>query len=522
MLRPSGVLARVLPHAVLVAATLAAHGDALRAGFVWDDDVIVVRNPDTRDLSRIGSVLLSPDVARPYYRPLCRASYLLDHRLFGMDPRAFHAVSLLVHAASVLVLFGLCRRLFGETWPALLAAALLAVHPVHVEAVAFVAARNNLLALAFALGATWLQLRAWEERRLPLAAASALLFFLALASKEQGAMVLPFLGAWLLAGPGSLRERLGRARLLVPHVIALGAHLALRAVALGGPAGAPYAGPGLWERLARNWYVVPAYLRLLAFPDRLSILHELPADPFTVWWLPFAWIAVALAVVALVRWPTPASTFGLLWLAVNLVPALGIVPIPSATVLAERFVHSAAVGVWIVVADAVWRLVRDAPRRRAWAGAAAALVLVALGARTRAREADWRDDLALFRSAVRAEPRSVQAHFDLGVELKDRGDLGGARREWEAALAIAPDDAGAHSQLGTLAAIEGRYQDAESHYRAALRKDPGLSEAAFDLAKVLERTGRAAEAVGWYRRALDAPELAPQARARLTALGAGP
>jgi tetratricopeptide (TPR) repeat protein len=513
---------RALPWLLLTAATLLAHAGGLRNGFAWDDKFIVVDNPQTRDLSQLGTVMLSPDFMKPYYRPLCRASYLLDYQLFGMDPAGFHAVNLLVHLACILAFFAMCRRLLASEGAALLAAALLAVHPIHVEAVAFVSARNNLLALLFAILSAVLLARAVERRSLAWAAGSAAMFFLALASKEQGAMVLPYLAVWLLV-LGEERPRWRALRWLWPHAVALAAYLAVRSVALGGPVASDPIWPGLAGRLARNWYIVPAYLRLALFPDALAISHELPRSWAGIWWLPVAWLAIAGVFFAVWRTRSVPGFLGLVWFAVNLVPVIGIVPLPSTahTIMAERFVHASAAGLWIVAADLLTRAAAAVPARVAWGAAAA--VLVAYGARSIARTRDWSDDLALFRSAAEANPGSLLAHFDLGVELKDRGDLDGARREWERALAVDATDPGTHTQLGTLAAVSGRLDQAERHYRTALQRDPDLAEAALNLAKICERTGRTAEAAQLYGRVVRGgaapPELAQQAEAALRRLG---
>ena len=510
-------LAAAWPAALLVVATFAAHGIGLANGFVWDDQSIVVESPSTRDLSRLGRVLLSPDETPPYYRPLNRASYLLDYQLFGMDPRGFHLVNVALQAACALALYGLGRRLFGARAPALLAALLLAVHPLHVEAVGFVSARNNLFALLFAVLSLSLLADAAARGSRARAALSGLAFFLAVLSKEQGAMVLPLLAAWLWL-PGLPGRTAGPRRwtLLLPHALATVAYAVLRTVSLGAPVAAAPILPGLAGRVALDAWVLPRYLALSLFPRDLTIFHEVPArlsalgpGPLAV--LALAWIAIAAAVVALVRRPSVASTVGLLWIAVNFLPIANVIPIPS-TVLAERFFHASAAGLWIVLADAARRLSTRVPRTAAFA-VAGALVL-GLAARTAARDRDWRDDETLFRSAVRTEPGSVLAHFNLGVALKDRGDLDGARAEWALALAIRPDDPGTHAQLGTLAAVGGDLATAEAHYRTALRGDPALAEAHFNLGRICERTGRAGEALGHYRAVLEAT---PPAEAALVA-----
>jgi hypothetical protein len=521
-----GRLLALAPAALVVVATFLAHGDGIANGFVWDDPAIVVENPNTRDLSQLGHVLLSPDELPPYYRPLNRASYLLDYQLFGMDPRGFHLVNVLLQAASAVALLGLGRRLFAATGPALLAALLLAVHPIHVEAVAFVTARNNLFALLFAILSLSFLADAAARRSRGRAVLSACALLLALLSKEQGAMVLPVLVAWLyLPGLPGRSAGASRWRLLVPHAAAVAVYAVLRAVSLGAPGASTAILPGLWGRLAVNAWTVPGYLSLALFPRGLTIFHEAPG-PLGAW-APAAWALALAGVVALVRRPTVASTVGLLWLALNHLPAANVIPIPSNTVMAERYFHASAAGLWLVLADVGWRASARVPR--AWTAAVAAAIVAALGARTIVRNRDWRDDLALYQSAVRVEPGSAVAHFNLGVALKDVGDLAGAQAEWGLALAIKPDDPGSHAQLGTLAAVRGDLRAAEAHYRVALQGDPALPEAQLNLATICERTGRAAEALTRYRAVLEArpppePELVGRARAGLERLarGAGP
>ena len=155
------------------------------------------------------------------------------------------------------------------------------------------------------------------------------------------------------------------------------------------------------------------------------------------------------------------------------------------------------------------------------------MATTALGARTVLRNRDWSDDVTLFRSAVRVDGGSLLAHFNLGVALKDLGDLDGAQREWEIALAIKPDDPGTHAQLGTARAVQGDLAAAESHYRAALRGNPRLAEARLNLGRICERTGRLEEARGHYEGVLEGPPppeaaLASQAREGLARLGQPP
>lgn len=506
--------------------TSAVYGGTLASGFVWDDAHVIVGNPATRDITRLGEVLLSPDEVRPYYRPLNRASYLVDHWLFGMDPRAFHAVNVLLHLAGVLLLFALARRLLDARWPAVLAAALLAVHPIHAEAVNFVTARNNLFAVAFALATLVLFVDATRRASHARAWLSGAAFFLGLASKEQAAMVLPVAAAWLaLPTTGAAWRGWRGAHALVPHAIAVGLYVALRSIALGAPLAASGVADGLLARLAQNAWIMPRYGALLAWPDRLTIFHAAspPDGPAEVAAIVLFWTAVAAWMVVLIRRPTLAGTVGLLWLAANLLPISNLVPIPATTPLAERFFHAPAVGVWLLVADAAVRLARSGPPLRRAVAACAVVALAGLAVRTVARNQDWRDDVALAQSAIATDPRAVRAWFNLGVVLKDAGDLEGAERAWLAALEVEPRDAETLTQLGTLAAVRGDFARAETLLRRALASDPGVGTAHLNLARIYDRTGRRPEALHHYEAFLAiagdaANELAPAAVQRVLEL----
>ncbi|HEX5041643.1 MAG TPA: tetratricopeptide repeat protein [Candidatus Polarisedimenticolaceae bacterium] len=453
------------PAWLAVLAALAAYAGTLSGGYVWDDEAIVLAAPRP-----LAEVLLSPDEVAPYYRPLTRLSFLVvDRTLFGLDPRASHALNVSLHAGCTLLLYLLALRLFRSVTPALLAALLLAVHPLHAEAVAFVTARNNLLALLFCLAAVLLFLGG----RIVL---SGVATFLALCSKEQGAVALPMIAASAL----SLREAPRSWRRLVPQALALAAYLALRAVALHG---APRA-EGLRADVGSALSGIASYLRLVVWPADLTIFHP---EPVPSWRDGIPWLALVGLMAWLLRRPSPASRFGALWLVCALLPLSGVVPVPSATV-AERYVYAVLPGLWILLADAGTRI----PKKVGWA--LAAIVLTACAVRTVARTRDWKDDVSLARSAVAVDPRSGPARYNLGVALKDAGDLPGAEAQWRQALRLRPDDAETLTQLATAAAVRGDLMGAEELLRSALKIRPDLAMAARNLAVICERTGRAEEA----------------------------
>ena len=360
---------------------------------------------------------------------------------------------------------------------ALLASLLLAVHPVGVEVVGFVTARNNLFALLFSLASVLLFVDAERRNSAKRAALSAVALLLGLLGKEPAVMVLPLLGAilWLpelRSEPPAWR----RLRLLAPHLLAIGAYLVLRTVSLGGlggPAAATGALAGGWlHRLSLNYFAVPTYLVLLAFPRDLTIYHVLPeASPFTLLWAAAVWILLAAAVVALLRNRSAATTVGLLWFGLGLLPVSNLFSLPTATVIAERYIFFPAVGLWLVVGAFVDRLWRRRSLRLP-AGIVAGVVTVTLAFRSHARTLDWKDDLSLDCAAVAVEPRSATAHLNLGSSLQGSGDLVGAWAAWREAARLAPDDAGPWAAMGLQAQREGDRRLAAEFLLKALRLDP--------------------------------------------------
>jgi Flp pilus assembly protein TadD len=238
-----------------------------------------------------------------------------------------------------------------------------------------------------------------------------------------------------------------------------------------------------------NAYTIPRYLGIALFPKDLAIYRTVPEGSlWSVWWLVPAWLALG-GVVALLSWRrTVPSSIGLLWLGVNLLPIAGAVAFPTTTIIAERYFFIPAVGVWIVAADAVERLRARVGRDRPIA-IGVALVVLLLGARTFVRNREWRDDLTLASSAVRVEPRSAGALYNLGLARSERGDGAGARSAWHETIRIDPGHALALIGLGVDAARTGDPGAAERYLVRAVQAQPSLAEAHLQLGKLLDQRG---------------------------------
>lgn len=483
--------------------TLGVYGVSVFNGFVLDDEIIIVKNSLTLNLGNIRTVLFSPDLIKPYYRPLNRATYLLDYWIFGMSPIWFHAVNIFIHLLSVILLYRIGTRVLQNRSAAFIAALLFAIHPANTEAVNFISARNTLISLFFCL-ASFLAFMQAKERGIRWPLLSSLLFFCGLLSKETAFMLIALIALYvLLPLPGATSEK-GRMNLLsvLPYLFFTIVYFVMRVYSLHGMMGISISDAGLLSRLARNYHIIPQYIALLVYPTDLTVCHNVPGGGLfnPPWFFP-VWVALLVTIWLIIRSRNKAALFGLAWCAINYLPISNIVPIPSEP-MTERFLYLPAVGFFLVVGAGLTRLFNlERARRPVWT--IIAVIAIALSTVTVYRNLDWRDGYSLFASAVRNNPASSEAHYNLGTTMREKENLSAARQEWETALKLNPDNSDALIQMGTFEATQGNLQRAEQYYIAALnspggRADPEKSMAHYNLGRIYEKWQRPELALQHY------------------------
>lgn len=513
-------LQRLFADAALVLLVFAVYAPSLEGGFVFDDRLLVVENEMIAEPPWDLASLFGPtDAGRIAYRPIRMLSYRIDHALAGgLDPWVFHLSNLLWHAAAVLAVHALARATLGvrsgapssAALGAFFAAAFFAVHPLGSEAVAYVSGRRDLLCALFgvlALRAWWGFLERAARRGLSLGLAL-LLAVLALGAKET-ALALPIL-AGLLAilharhsavSLGAAGRNVARAA-LATLVIALVLYpdrfvLAWHRIWLGPLAPQP----------ALSLQVLGDYLWLAIWPVRLSAdyrlgAYDLPQSPFAAPALlaGAALLAVLLLGLWLLRRRCVAGV-GLLWFLVTLLPVAQIVPYTE--VLSEHNAYLPLVGLCLAAGDGVARV---ALRKQLWASVAATLLVGLLSVRSYVRSADWRSEETLWRATLEVAPRSLRAHYNLGIALRR----------------------------------ERRWQEAEAHFARAVEIDPRDVDSLVALAEVRSRLGDHRSAVqiarlavqitpnvqgyvvlGWARLSLGAPFAARRAFQKALELDGG-
>ena len=526
---------RSLVGMVLLLAFL-AYANTLLHGFVYDDHFQIEGNPYVHNIRYVDRIFTTTvwsfqgtEGQTNYYRPLMTFGYLLCDRIFQSSPIGFHLVNLLLNCVVVYLVFALNVALFGDEAVGLLAATIFAIHPIHTEVVAWIAAVTELDLAVFYLCAFLLFLRlekAQGNRRILTLALMSGSFVLALLSKEQ-AITLPLMAtiyehlyradrqttAWtskasrygalwtIAAGYALFRVTVlhafapvtQRAGLPAPEVV-------LSSLALVGQ----YAGKLIWPHPLLGYYVfreskVWSDTRVLAGLAALTVF----------------------AILFVFLWKRARSySFALVWMAVTILPVLNVRWM-AASAFAERYLYLPSFGFCALAAAAslwLWRRGANRTKLRFALGAAAAVAALLAVAQTVVRNRDWRDDRSFFTSTLATDPHASYMRTSLATLEWSEFRPQDAVKDWKLALVDKPDNAIALSNLGMAMIEEKRWTEAEEYLRKAIELRPRFAGPHIHLGKMYAELEKPADAEREFRRAVEISPLNSDARNLLAEL----
>ncbi len=500
----------------LALATLACFAGTLDNAFVnYDDDLYITDRPEiAAGLSRETLAWAFTSFQGANWFPLTRLSWLLDAELFGLEAAAFHASSLALHVLNALLLLFALTRLTGELWPSLFVAGVFALHPLHVESVAWASARKDLVAGLFFMLALLVHERVARSGR-PWSWGLLLFLCLALGLMAKPMLVtlpcvLLLLDAWPLrrlqrAEGGLDAGRLGRAVLEKLPLLALAAAASVVTI-LAQDAGGALQGSDrypLWVRAANFCEAITMYVSQVFWPQGLAVFYPHPFGTLSPWRVGIgAGLLLALSPWLLARiGRLPAQAVGWLWFVGMLVPVSGLLQVGQAS-RADRYTYLPLIGLAIACAWGVRQLVARWPALRAPAGAGGLAALLLLGLVSAAQVEVWRSSRALFEHALEVTEHNHVAHINLGLALHRAGRSSDAAPHLSSAVAISPGSAHARGIRGEVRLALERPGLAEPDFRAALRIEPGSARWAVGLGRALLALERWTEAEEALSRAL--------------------
>jgi tetratricopeptide (TPR) repeat protein len=524
---------------------LAVYGQTLRFEFInYDDDIQVYNVPQiTNGLTLQGIFWAFTHSHGGHWIPLNTISHMLDCQLYGLNAGGHHLTNVLLHAASAVLLFLVLRRMTATLWPGAFVAAVFAVHPLHVESVAWVAERKDVLSGFFFMLTLWAYVRHVQSEGAKTRESAvrstktgagrqrgaffflrssgywlSLLFFACgLMSKLMVAtlpLVLLFLDYWPLhrfapPAPAEVGER-GKKWWIPGHLILekipmLGIILlAGLGILLARPENdMPFSLASSSSQTGRALLTPLAYLWQMIYPAGLSVAVPTPAMAPPVWEVTLGTILLAAISMMFFRWRRkhPCLWVGWSWYLVMLAPVLVLIG-KDMERRADRYTYLPQIGLYLIlawmIADLSVRL-----RHRFWVLASLSMIiLAALMICARTQTSYWKDSETLFRHALAVTENNDIAHENLGSALGKKGQTDEAIRQFQQAIRLQPNDVETHYDLATALFDKGQTDEAIRQFQEALRLQPDLAAAHNNLAVALGNKGQTDEEIRQYQEAL--------------------
>jgi tetratricopeptide (TPR) repeat protein len=491
-----------------VAITFVVFGRTLGHDFVnYDDNVYVYENPAVLGgLSLKGIIWAFTHNVNANWTPLTLISHMLDCQLYGTQAGGHHLTSVLLHMASAIVLFLVLKKMTAALWRSAFVAAVFAIHPLHVESVAWIAERRDVLSGLFfmlTLGAYVGYVR--HPRSLGRYLMVVLMLALGLMSKPM-VVTLPFvlllLDYWPLKRFTQAGGRLVPWRLIVEKVPLLVLSGAACVATLFAQKEIIQSLP-LSLRIGNALVSYVAYLGQMIYPAGLAVYYPYPGSGLALWKIITAFILLLVissgAIAA--RRKQPWFLFGWLWYLGMLVPAIGLIQ-SGLRAQADRYTYLPQIGLYVLLTWAVADLCAGWRHRRVVLGGSSTILLMALMFCAHTQVSYWRNSETLWTHTLACTSYNFIGQNNLGNALLRRGRMDEAIAHYRKALQIKPDYGDANFDLGDALLQKGSVDEAIAQFQKALQINPDYTEAHFDLGIALLKMGNVGEAIAHFQRAL--------------------
>ncbi|MDI6688750.1 MAG: tetratricopeptide repeat protein, partial [Desulfobacterales bacterium] len=500
----------------LVGVTLSVYLQIINYDFInLDDNFYVTENPNVQAGLTFGGIIWSFTTGHASnWHPLTWLSHMLDCELYGLNPMGHHWTNVLIHAANTILLFLVLKLMTGALWRSAFVAAFFAVHPLHVESVAWVAERKDLLCAFFWMLSVWAYVRYIQYPTKIRYLLLILLFILGLMIKPM-LVTLPFvlllLDFWPLSrfrSTGNKQQARGCQIFIalvwekIPlFVLSAVSSLITFLVQQHGGAVASLEFFPLKIRIANAFVSYISYIGKMIWPLNLAAFY--PYHEWTIGQVVASGLLL-LCLSAMVIWASrkfPYLVTGWLWYLGTLFPVIGLVQIGMQS-MADRYTYIPLIGIFIILAWGMSDISVRWWRRRIVLVILSCVVFVSFMVCTWLQVRHWQNGVTLFTHAINVTHNNSVAYCALGYALEKQDKLNEAIFHYSKSLQINPYFAVAHNNLGTALARKGNAKEAIYHYYEALRIDPNYAGAYYNLGKIFVNQGKIKEAILNYSEAL--------------------
>ncbi len=522
----------IVIYLFLAAISLAVFGQTIRYDFVnFDDDLYIYNAPAIQaGLTIKGMALAFTSPHARNWHPLTTISHMLDCQLYGLKAGGHHATNIVLHTIAVLLLFRVLRQMTGAVWKSVVVAALFAVHPLHVESVAWVSERKDVLSAVFFLLMLNAYVRYARAASITRYLAVAVLFAAGLMSKPMlvsAPVVLLLLDYWPLRRfeqpsatkrkatilkPGNQRRIIQRLFLeKIPLLVLSAGACVITFILQKRAAGAIPPLPFPW-RLQNAFASYVIYVWETLWPTRLAVFYPHPDNTLAIWEVILAiGFLLAITVAAIVfRSKRPYLFTGWFWYLGMLVPVIGLVQVGEQG-HADRYTYLPHIGLFLLAVWLVADLTAVRRSRSRFAVATAVVIIVALAWAAFIQTSYWRNSETLWTHALAVTSDNDVAHNNLGYLCVDRGEPDKAISHFETALRIRSGKPDTHYDVGSAfvqmnladaLARKGQSDEAMVHYEEAIKLQPNYADAYYNRGNVLFAKGRIDEAVADWEKTL--------------------
>jgi len=489
--------------------TLAVYWPITSNDFVaYDDNVYVTENNHIQKGFTSENIIwaFTAKVAGNWH-PLTLLSHMLDCQIYGLNSGLHHMTNLLFHLANTLLLFLILKRTTKALWQSAFVAALFALHPLHVESVAWAAERKDVLSTFFWMLTTWSYVRYVERPEIKRYLLTILFFILGLLSKPM-LVTLPFvlllLDYWPLKRFQLQRSNfrqlvfekvplfcLSAVSCTVTYLIQHSSNAVVSLTAF------PFS-----TRLANAIVSYVAYIVKMFWPDKLAVFYPYPM-PLPLWQVAGSCLLLAFCSMLAVRTKErhPYFAVGWLWYIGTLVPVIGFVQVGSQA-MADRYTYIPLIGLAIIVAWGISGFIERWRYKKIYLTVISAFCLSTLSIITLNQARYWSDSISLFEHALGVTKRNYVMHNNLGLFLAKQGKLDEAIYHYSEALRIRPGYTKAHCNMGIALDSKGNFKEAASHFSEALKRNPRFAAAQNGLGLTLAKQGGLEEAIKYFSEAI--------------------
>jgi Tfp pilus assembly protein PilF len=502
---------------VLVVLTVLAYSHVFKSGFVvFDDDDYVTANQHIQHLTwkNLGWAFNIGYAAN--WHPLTWMSHMMDYRLFGPNPAGHHAINLILHILNSLLVLMVLRRMTGSLWRSAFVAGLFAVHPLHVESVAWIAERKDVLSTLFWLLTMGAYVLYAEKPALKRYLPVVFLYALGLMAKPMLVtlpLVLLLLDYWPLS---RVRKEWSIVWEKLPLLLLAAGASVLTILAQNKGAIQSLDTLSLADRIANVPISYVRYIEKMFWPSGLAVFYPHPHEPLLSWKvvgsaLLLFGLTTAIFMAARKR---PYLGIGWLWYLITLVPVIGVLQV-GVQAMADRYTYIPLIGLFIAV---VWLIPdslieakrvgdgekgRGGEKPRIAVAAVACTIIAVLAIATFTQVEYWQDRETLFRHATEVTEGNYMAHMNLGLALSEQGRSEEAIENYRKAIAIQPKwNAGGHYDIAMNLWDLGDLNGAMVELRETLRFDPKFAQAHCNLGLALKEQNKIDEAIKEYREAI--------------------